>query len=244
MQIAVVYVGAMRSFDRCFATHRWHVLRKLGPVSFFVSTVKDADTEKLGLIRTQFPGSVLVSDVVEAQPDCVAMLRAEGVTLPAEWVHGKHYTHEPYAISVHPQAVARQLWQLSRAWSVFGDALRNYDIIIRIRPDLWFHSADFTINPAQQGARVPWWGRFGGVNDRFAVLDPRSAEAYFDTFLFIKELMVIGCPIHPESLVMGSLELNDCKIDATLAAEFSTLRTNGEMRSPEISASDMAVLRL
>ncbi len=173
-------------------------------------------------------------------------MRALGVNLPAEWQRGVPYTHEPYAISVHPQAVLRQLWQLEQGWRLFvrTSAIEEYGYVIRCRPDLWCHSIEmphFGDGCALNGAWVPWWGRFGGVNDRFAILGRFAAQHYLTTYSATSCHAANGCPIHPESLVAASLEANGCASNR-LFAEFSTLRSNGEMRMPEISSIDLAHL--
>lgn len=264
MKVAILLSGHTRSFERCLPTLHWHVFRHFPGADFFISTVKDADAPKADLLRVKYPGARVEIDVVDEQPDCVAEMRAKGVDLPKEWTRGKSYTHEPYPISVHPQGVLRQLWQLQKCWELFSakrqewqDVL-DYDVIIRCRPDLWFHSATLTrtetVNTSTgfswasvglvQGSReafLPYWGQFGGVNDRFALLGCDAASAYFQTYSRIHELTQGGCPLHPESLVAASLERAHV-ITNTLFAEFSTLRNNGEMRGPEITTIDLARL--
>jgi hypothetical protein len=271
MKTAILLSGHMRSFDRCLPTQHWHVFRHFPGADFFVSTVKDADSHKAELLRVKYPNARVEIEVVDEQPDCVAEMRAKGVDLPKEWTKGRHYTHEPYAISVHPQAVLRQLWQLQKCWELFhargtrepfktytADLIDgrventkevpsplDYDVVIRCRPDLWFHSYQHLKTLAMghrytESAWIPWWGRFGGINDRFAVMGTAAAGHYFRTYHKIPHLIANGCPLHPESLLAGSL--GDCFIEE-LFAEFSTLRTNGEMRGPEISTIDLARLR-
>lgn len=230
----------MRSFDRCLATQAWHVFRKLHSPSFFVSTVNDADTFKADHLRMKYIESKVKIDAVESQPDCIAELRAKGCQLPAEWYKGQPYTHEPYAISVHPQAVARQLWQLRHAWETFP--LSEYDIVIRMRPDSYFHrfgTCSFSFVPPSL-AMLPWWGSFGGVNDRFAVLGQKAAKAYFTTYTDIPVMLSDGCPLHPETLIAESLARSGVEAYRKLSVEFATLRTTGEMRYPEMTTSDLA----
>jgi hypothetical protein len=276
MKTAVLLSGHMRSFERCLPTLHWHVFRHLGEVDFFVSTVADADAPKAELLRAKYPKSRVEIDVVPEQPDCVAEMRSKGVSLPDRWQpppgHPKHgevrrkdidyfYTHEPYAISVHPQAVLRQLWQLEQVWKLLCREKHfiEYDAIVRCRPDLWFHSfaipdfgcrihqqggEDFELPsraPKTNGAYVPWWGQFGGVNDRFALMGPVAAASYFQTYSSIKMRTEMGCPIHPESLIAAALSDH---VVRPMLADFSTLRSNGEMRAPEITSSDLAHLAL
>jgi len=156
-------------------------------------------------------------------------------------MQGRPYTHEPYAISVSPQAVLAQLWQLNECWKLFertrGDTC--YDTIVRCRPDLWFHSFQPPPKTYARDAHVPSWGRFGGVNDRFAILGHDAAPRYFKTFSSLDILWGEGCPIHPESLVSAALEEGRATVVPLKSCEFSTLRKNGEMRPPEITAVDL-----
>lgn len=239
MKTAIMITGAMRSFDKCFPTQQWHIYRHIPDAEFFVSTVKDADSPKVQCLIDKYGAGRVHVDVVDEQPDCIAEQRALGVPLPTEWVRGKPYMHEPYAISVHPQAVLRQLWQLQHGWEAFGFHAREFDSVIRIRPDLYFHS--MTDRDAVGGpARFPWWGRFGGCNDRFALLSERAAANYFTTYGAVCELLALGCPLHPESLVAARLQTSGIEFAHDIACEFSTLRTTGEMRGPEMHTWDLA----
>jgi hypothetical protein len=268
MKTAVLISGHIRSFERCLPTQHWHVYRHFPGADFFVSTIEDTDAKKAELLRVKYPGARVEIEAVKEQPDCVAEMRMKGVELPASWQpprgHPNHgsiarrdieyfYTHEPYAISVHPQAVLRQLWQLQRCWELFTSkvAATDYDLIIRCRPDLYFHSftAPDIVRMMQNetvivdgdplGSCTPFWGEFGGRNDRFALLSKDAAWMYFTTYARIPDLWEKGCPIHPESLIGASLEAH---ANHKLFAEFSTLRSDGQMRPPEITRVDLARL--
>jgi hypothetical protein len=89
-----------------------------------------------------------------------------------------------------------------------------------------------------ESVATPYWGRFGGVNDRFAVMGTEAAYDYFSTFSRLGNLLDSGCPLHPESLVKASLESHFRIIRDTMQTEFSTIRKNGEVRGPEISPFD------
>lgn len=247
MKTAVIITGHMRSFDRCLPNLHWHVFRHLPAPDFFVSTIADADAIKAEALRLQYPSARVEVEAVIEQPDCVAEMRAAGVRLPTEFHRGLPYMHEGAPISVHPQAVLRQLWQLQRGadyfWNTAGAAAVEYDLVVRCRPDLWFHSEIKKINPYAHThfCGVPWWGRFGGVNDRFAIMQRGVMPAYFDTYAASPALMANGAPLHPETLIAANLAAGGA-IVAPLFVEFSTVRTTGEMRPPEISFADLAHL--
>lgn len=238
----------MRSFERCLPALHWHVFRHFPGAEFYVSTVKDENATKATLLRDRYPGARVEIEVVKEQPEFPLPPGQPG------WKLGGFYTHEPYAISVHPQAVLRQLWQLEQVWKLYATSnvipaggAAVHDLVIRCRPDLYFQSSPFSFFtkddfPEEHEALTPWWGRFGGVNDRFALLGAEAAEAYFTTFSQRETLINGGCPLHPESLIKAAVEEKSGEC-SPLAVEFSTLRENGEMRAPEISAIDLAHMR-
>lgn len=256
-RVAILISGHMRTFDRCLPTLHWHVFRLFPGADFFVSTIADGNAAKANLLREKYPEARVEIEVVPAQPELPLPPGPKG------WKLGSYFGHEPYCISVHPQAILRQLWQLQRCWELMaskhGDKnVHPYDIVIRCRPDLYFHSfqmpafaASLLEEPAVPGedrvdfgrhASTPWWGRFGGVNDRFAILGGTSATAYFTAFERIPDLMAAGCPLHPESLVRAALEFGGAHIDTRLLAEFSTAREDGTLRSPEATLADQVHL--
>ena len=46
--------------------------------------------------------------------------------------------HEPYAISVPPTHIMGQLWTLQEGWRLFMDVGLGAELVVRVRPDLWF----------------------------------------------------------------------------------------------------------
>lgn len=248
MKVAVIYSGAMRTFDKCLANQQWHVLRHFPGATFYCVTQDDEDAYKAGMV----PGMASVRRV--KQPE---MIVPPGC--PDTWVGGRPYMHEPYHISVDPRAVLGQLWMLREGWKLYQEANDPADLVIRIRPDLWFHSftkphglGKTTLSPTSDPhiydvvdtpgdvAWTPWWGRFGGVNDRFALLGADAAEHYFTTYDKIPAMIQAGAPLHPETLVATSLRNGLISICDDMKAEFSTLRKDGQMRAPEISLIDLA----
>jgi len=240
MTTAIVISGHMRSFDACLPRLAARVFSKFEGAHFYVSTIADEDTRKAEQLIEIYGANNVTVSVEPSQPDCIADLRAKGCELPGAWERGRPYMRERYPISVHPQSVARQLWQLERAWAMIPEG--KHDKFVRVRPDLWFHSLKWEapINFVREHEAVtPWWGRFDGVNDRFAIMGAVAARAYFTTYSQIPEILREGGSLHPETLVSRSLERNKCASTSSLHALFSTRRTNGEIRPPEIIAADI-----
>lgn len=231
MKTAIILTGAMRSFDKCLPSLQNVVFRHYQDAKYYIATANDEDATKAGLL-----GSRIANIAVLDQPE---MVIPDGC--PNEWTPGHPYMHEPYAISVHPHAVLGQLWMLRQGWELYRKSGELADLIIRCRPDLFFQSFHKPQGDVWHSQAItPWWGRFGGVNDRFALLGPNAAHHYFTTYDKVQRFISDGRPLHPETVVAASLRDGDCSIDDTLKAEFCTLRKNGEMRPPEITTIDLA----
>jgi hypothetical protein len=235
VKVAFIYTGGMRSFDKCWKNHAWQIWRHFPGAKFYVCTEDDEDASKVNLFGDR---AAMVRTV--KQPEMVIPAGC-----PDSWTPGQPYMHEPYHISVDPRAVLGQLWMLREGWRLYEEANDPADLIIRIRPDLWFHSFDSrficpTGMPIHDWAFTPWWGRFGGINDRFAILGPEAARHYFTTYDKIPAMIAEGGPLHPETLVHYAMKRAGISICDDMKAEFSTLRKSGEMRFPEISMIDVA----
>jgi hypothetical protein len=239
---AILLTGHMRTFDRCLPTQIHHVFRHYPEADFFVSTIADADAPKAQLLVDRYGSGRVHIDIIPQQP---TLDLPPGCPPEESYVPGQLFMHEPYAISVSPQAILRQLWQLHRTWEFFESRARtsDYTTVIRVRPDSYFHSFEPVDLFGSSQAYTPWWGRFGGVNDRCAIMGRDAARAYFTTFDRLSQLIAEGCPLHPESLIATALK-STCEIHGdTLRAEFTTLKmVEGQLqaRPPEISPIDLA----
>lgn len=198
-----------------------------------MSVADDADAPAMELLRKQYPNApIFIERVTQPQlPEPSASLA----------------NHAPYAISSPIQAVLRQLWHLSRAWKfALENGAGECGVFIRARPDLHFHAFDYRENEiltrrigkdgeengwiAFDGtALTPWWGTYGGVNDRFAVLSRSAAKAYFEAWDKLPEMLADGCPIHPETIIHTAMARAGITISPTLAAEFAARRADGSL---------------
>lgn len=233
---AVLISGQMRTFAQCLPTLQWACFRKLQDPRFFISAANDEQAADAQLIHNHYDD---VSIEVVDQP-----------TLPEP--DAKLADHAPYAISVKTQSILRQAWHLKR---VYEFAMQNgadkCDTFIRCRPDLWMTDCGEVDTWADIQCLLPWWGRFAGANDRFAIMGAKAAPHYFGMFDQIDALLADGCPFHPESLLLAALEKAGVETHHTLNAVFSTLRmpepdplNPGQMRQerrlPEIQAQEIA----
>ncbi len=230
MKTAVLISGQLRTLRYCLPSQRWHVYRHYPDPHFFLSICDDEQAKDAELLREHYE-HVSIERVQD--PDLPEIPDALGA-----WA--------PYANAAPHKNLLLQHWGNKRVMDFFCEQTEasegnELQTIIRMRPDNFMHRFTAPPTPDIDSIYTPYWGRFGGVNDRLAVMGRCAAYHYFYTYDKIKMLMDAGCPFHPESLVRASLEDYGIKIKETLQAEFSTRRKDGQ-RFPEISAGDIADL--
>lgn len=251
MSTAILISGQLRTFARCWPTQRWHVLRHFADPHFFVTVQDTPDCQDIDLLVADYGADRVHADVRQ-DPDLSDHLTPE---LAAA------YRQAPYANAAPAHQLLLQHWYQQQVWEHFVQASGQgqeaigsnpspiahrrspqFDTIIRLRGDLWFHSMDWDpvhpVHPVQ--CLTPWWGRFGGINDRFAVMGPEAARYYFTIYEHLHELLASGCPFHPETLVKANLERGNVDLHETLRTEFTTFRADGKHRPPEIMPWDIA----
>ncbi len=231
MKTAILISGQMRSFAKCYPTQRWLVYRHYKDPSFFVSCCDDAQADAAELLRNDFE-HVHIERLKD--PDDLPVIPDEAGA------------HAPYGNAAPHRNLMLQHWGNQRVWEFFDQTenILEFHAVIRMRPDNFFHSFRPPKSVGRFQAMVPWWGRFGGCNDRFAVMGISAAFQYFNTYSVIPSLMEMGCPFHPESLVRSAMESNGIEVFDRLRAEFSTLRIDGSRRLPEIMPGDFADISL
>lgn len=230
MKAAILYSGHMRSFDLCLPNHAQYVHRHFPGADIYCATVRDEDSAKADLLPSGKIALVEKQPVFPLPPSCPAHFE----------LNGRPYLHAGYPIITPPQGIIGQLWQLRNVWSLLPEG-HDYDCFVRIRPDIYFHEYRHALPRFEIDALTPWWETWGGVNDRFAVLGRKAAEAYFTTFDRIGGLVAAGCPLHPETILHRSLETSGCAVHDNLMAIFSKWGKNGAaLRGPVISGIDIA----
>ncbi len=136
----------------------------------------------------------------------------------------------------HPQLML-QHWYQNEVWKFYLEADKSTvdpgSLFIRMRGDNFFKNFTRPSNPFPRTVYSPWWGRFGGINDRFAVMDREAAKVYFTMYEKIDELLALGCPFHPETLLKCALELGKITSIDHMDAVFDTYRVTGNHRPAE-----------
>ncbi len=224
LKTAVLISGQLRTFKKCYPTQKWHIFRHYEPdIHFFVSSVNDDQINDAALITRDYENVSLECyddpvDLPEIAPDKGAFA--------------------PYANATTHDKLMLQHWGNKKVWDFFASSepIESFDVIIRIRPDLWIHrfqpprlTGDALWNEPNTVC-APWWGKFGGINDRLAIMGRQAAETYFNLYSGIDGLLKHGCPFHPETMLAGWLQMCGVTVDNTLMATFSTDRMDGSRR--------------
>lgn len=237
MNTAIIISGQTRTFRHVWRNQWWMVLRHFHDAHIFVSVTDDENAKDLELLLQRFPQHRVMVERIN-QPDCLDQL---GLT---EQTAMDYARGAPMTISTPPQGVLRQLWHLNRAWEFFKaqNGSSEFDVVMRLRPDLHFHRFAYNRGnptPALNTCISPWWGGYGGINDRFAIMGADAAESYFTTYAMVRGLIDAGCPLHPESLVAAALGWAGVDSDRTLQSEFSAVRPNGQLVWPDTHLYDI-----
>lgn len=225
MKTAVIYSGQLREFDRCWPGQWWQVLRHYGEVTAYFVVQKHADADRLlAPVRERLGGRVRTLFLDDPRLDVSdAILRA--------------YGKAPFANAATPLQLLIQHWYQQRAWDFYNEHKEAADdeIVIRMRSDNLMHEFGpaYPGHAARFGGAVltPFWGRFGGVNDRLAICSRNGAAEYFTVYSQLDDLLARGCPFHPESLTAAACDSVDLRRD--LYAIFSTARPQGHPQHPQ-----------
>src|SRR5215468_10079272 len=199
MKTAVLISGQMRTFAKCYPTQRWQVFRHYEPdIHFFISCLDDEQADSASLLLKHYENV-----------HCERYVDPELPLIPIE-----RGIFAPYANAAPHKTLRLQHWGNRRVFQFFCESKsqKYFDVIIRIRPDLWIHEFQKPPIPFANECYSPWWGKFGGINDRLAIMGETAAFPYFETYDQIDELLEAGCPFHPESLVAASLEKGGVKV--------------------------------
>lgn len=249
MSTTILLSGQLRTFSQCYPTQKWQVYRHYPDCHFFFVVQNNEQVNSLAQIQKDYPGRVHVK-LIDDPKDLPEIPYDAGRYAPYANAapHGRLMLQHWYQNEVWKfYKEMRAAWEARAEQEAFCDP--QFDTFIRMRPDNWMQS----IGPVESGVGVlsPWWGRFGGINDRMAFMSSEAAPVYFSLYNSIPSLLQDGCPFHPESLLLAHLEKSGIKVNHTLNAMFSTLRLPKpdpkdptrliqEMRFPEIQSHEIA----
>lgn len=227
---AVLISGQARSFEATFRNQYWNLLRHLDDPYFYVSVADDAQAWSAELLKERFKNVFIEKVTQPVLPEPKWELAAHAAFCPTP--------NSPAVI----QKMLRDFWHRQRVYTFCREQSGgNFSTFIRLRPDLHFHRMKMPERVGILDVVTPYWGRYGGCNDRFAFIGKEAAGAYFGAFEAIPALLEAGCPLHPESLLGAALEAGGVDLRHELETEFSVRRLPDARGHVEFVAPDIKV---
>jgi hypothetical protein len=225
-----LYSGQARTIRHLHENHWFRVIRHFHDPHIVVSVADDEQAEDMRLLE-QYVGKNKFRFEKVVQP-----------TLPEPPSKSPYAAGYPTISS--PQAVLRQFWHWKRVWEFAGDK-KPFDCFVRIRPDSCFFECEPMVSSSAETIYTPWWGRWGGMNDRFAIMGKDCAGLYHGIYDSLESLFKKGIPLHPESLLFEQMRFVKLNLLAR-SIYFSPLRLPDEKHAGpwldqlQISPTDLA----
>lgn len=204
MKTAILISGQCRTLDLCLPNIKAQVLDYFPGADLWISVAAGPDSGQAQLLRSVGMKIQLLEALEPPELD--------QRDYAARSLGGPYLLGTGLGDSTAVSRTLLQAWRLHRVFEKARSSGENYDTFVRLRPDQWFivGAAGLPrIDPST--AAVPWWGGYGGINDRFAVLGRAAAEAYC-WWPRLDELLAEGCRFHPETLTKYALTRAQCRI--------------------------------
>lgn len=200
---AILISGQCRTLDVCFKSLKSQVLDFFPEADVFISAAMDNDTGSI-IAFDELPEGKKFAEVID-QPTL------DEKSYLSRSIGGEYCIGEGPQDTTAVQRILRQAWNLRRVFDMARDH-GDYERFIRVRMDQWFH-VGCKGTPELQGqyALVPWWGSFGGVNDRFAIMDAVTTDSYC-WFPYLDDFLDDGCRFHPETLTAWAIRASGTPI--------------------------------
>lgn len=219
MKTCVLFSGQLRAFGYCFANQQWNVFRKLDDPHFFVSVADDETAHEAEILRQHYPADRVFIEYV-TQPT---------LEEPPEesFKHAPYFDKkDKYKSITQGQGLMRGLWSLNRVWDFLCSQIdpHQFEQFVLMRGDVYLKNWQRPVEVRPLDAYTTWWGNYGGVNGSTGVFGYYAALAYLTTYVYLKDILAEGCPMHAESLVTHALERGRCTIHRTLESEFNFIK--------------------
>jgi hypothetical protein len=139
----------------------------------------------------------------------------------------------------------RQLYSLNEVTSLLMESGIIFDLVVYSRVDIRFERE--VVIPAVQPGRIytPYFGRNGGLNDRFALGDMATMVRYGQRYSLVNDYCrETGQPLHSEKFLKWCVKKH-CLRDAVLTStEFRRIRANGQIAPNDVNLRPRRIRRL
>ncbi|MEI7933086.1 MAG: hypothetical protein WCI21_08540, partial [Alphaproteobacteria bacterium] len=151
---AILMSGQFRTFTACLNTQHWHIYRRYPDLQFFVVMQNTPEA----------PGGVQLLKDRYGADRVHARLIDDPTDLPPISLSFGDYA--PTVNAAPHERLLMQHWYQHQVLGLFQASGYQPDVVIRMRGDNYFSNFDHTFQQVPDAVHSPYWGRFGGINDR------------------------------------------------------------------------------
>lgn len=161
MRIALLYSGFLRTWELCRANHIDNIYKQNKNIDLYFHTDADPSDEAYTIVDWRFYWTPLPEKLFYPDPN----------------------QPHPYNDRKSPEG---SVYQTLRQWQCnfvgFSIVPSDYDVYVRIRPDLKFNGPLVLQKPEPKTIYIPEGMDYRGINDQFAYGDYETMKAYFQVF--------------------------------------------------------------
>ena len=129
----------------------------------------------------------------------------------------------------------RQFHSLNQVTELLLRSGQHFDAVIYTRADLRFERRTELPKPRAATLYTPWFGRGGGLNDRFALGDLTTMVKYGRRGAMARQYCeATGKPLHAERFLLWYAKTHHLRIRNLTSIDFSRVRANGTVPAWDI----------
>lgn len=228
MKVALLFSGHLRSFQKCLPFMQENLLNTLEPDCFMFTWTQMGINKFIDVHLTTsniYPMLGLINSVLKPK----AMESQKQQVLNADRYKAKLIDKRS------PSGVLTMFYSIFKANEIFKKYCKDnnceYDVVIRLRPDLKFKSPitkeHLSVINDNNSIYIPSFGNYSGINDQFAIGTPEAMDKYSKTFINFDRL-TNQTEFLPESLLKQNCINERLEINQVDFIKYSILRVNGE----------------
>lgn len=131
----------------------------------------------------------------------------------------------------------RQLHSLERVTKLLENSEERFDIVIYTRVDIWFKTGLKIPKIRPATLYTPWFDKYRGLNDRFAMGDQRTMMLYGRrNSSALRYCQATGKPFHAERFLWWYARQQKLRTVDLTALEFCRVRASGTFVCPDTTA--------
>lgn len=130
----------------------------------------------------------------------------------------------------------RQLYSLQCVTDLLVESGERFDLVIYSRPDIGFRSMLKMPKIRPNTLYTPWFDKYRGLNDRFAMGDFETMVKYGSRFSMMRHFCEeTGSPLHSERFLLWYARQQGFRTADLTSIDFCRIRANGSIKAPDLS---------